>query len=105
MAFSALFYLAGACFRRPAVIAIVYSFFLETLLGNMPGYLKRVSIGFYARSMMFEAARGYGLQPEKPSVYLPVSGTTAALVLAGLTAGLLVLGAALFARSQHHEVV
>jgi hypothetical protein len=105
LAFSALFYLAGAYFRRPAVVAIVYSFFLETLLGNMPGYLKRVSIGFYARCMMFDAARGYGVEPERPSVYLPVDGTTALLVLVGLTAGLLALGAVLFARAQYHEVV
>jgi hypothetical protein len=105
LAFSALFYLAGAYFRRPAVVALVYSFFLETLLGNMPGYLKRVSISFYTRCMMFEAAQGYGVQPEKPSVFLPVSGETAQLVLMGLTASLLVLGAALFARSQYQEIV
>jgi ABC-2 type transport system permease protein len=105
LAFTALFYLTGAFFRRPAVVAIVYSFFLETLLGNMPGYLKRVSIGFYARCMMFEAAQEYGVQPEKPSVFLPVDGTTATAVLIGLTVGLLVLGAVLFSRSQYHEVV
>jgi ABC-2 type transport system permease protein len=105
LAFTALFYLMGAYFQRPAVIAIVYSFFLETLLGNMPGYLKRVSIGFYARCMMFEAAQNHGVQPEKPSVFLPVDGTTAMLVLAGLTVGLLVVGSLLFSRSQYHEIV
>jgi hypothetical protein len=105
LAFSALFYLTGAYFRRPAVVAIVYSFFLETLLGNMPGYLKRLSIGFYARCMMFEAAQGYGVQPEKPSVFLPVDGTTALIVLIGLTGGFVAVGAVLFSRSQYHEVV
>jgi hypothetical protein len=104
-AFSALFYLMGAYFRRPAVMAILYSFFLETLLGNMPGYLKRISVGFYARCMMFEAAQGYGVQPEKPSVFLPVDGTTALLVLVGATVGLLAIGAMLFSRSQYHEIV
>jgi ABC-2 type transport system permease protein len=105
LAFSALFYLTGAYFRRPAVVALVYSFFLETLLGNMPGYLKRVSIGFYARCMMFEAAQDYGVQPEKPSVFLPVDGTTALIVLVTLTVSLLALGAVLFSRSQYHEIV
>jgi ABC-2 type transport system permease protein len=105
LAFSALFYLAGAYFRRPAVVAILYSFFLETLLGNMPGYLKRVSIGFYARCMMFEAAQGYGVQPEKPSVFLPVAGSTALVVLVIVTLGLLALGTVLFSRSQYHEIV
>src|SRR5207249_3212008 len=32
VAFCALFHLMGACFRRAAVVALVYSFFLETIL-------------------------------------------------------------------------
>jgi hypothetical protein len=105
LAFAALFFLMGATFRRPAVVAIVYSFFLEVILGNMPGYLKRVSIGFYARCMMFEAAQDYGVQPEKPSVFLPVDAGTAQAVLVGMTFALLALGALLFSRTQYHEVV
>jgi ABC-type transport system involved in multi-copper enzyme maturation permease subunit len=105
LAFSALFYLMGAWFRRPAVVAILYSFFLEVVVGNLPGYLKRVSIGFYTRCMMFEAAESYGLEPEKPTVYLPVAGDTALIVLLALTVGLLVLGMVVFARKQYHETV
>ena len=105
MTFAALFLLVGAYFRRPAVVAIVYSFCLEVVLGNMPGYLKRVSVGFYTRCMMFEAAGDYGIQPEKPTVYLPVDGTTAAAVLAGATVLLLVVGMVIFSRSQYQEVV
>ena len=55
LAFSSLFFLIGAFFRRPAIVAIVYTFFLESILGNMPGYLKRVSINFYTRCMMYDA--------------------------------------------------
>lgn len=101
LAFAALFCLIGAAFRRPAVVALVYSFFLETFLGNMPGYLKRVSISFYTRCMMFEAAAQYGVQPEKPSVYLPVDATTACLVLAGITVALLVVGMVWFGRAEY----
>jgi ABC-type transport system involved in multi-copper enzyme maturation permease subunit len=101
LAFSALFFLIGSAFRWPAVVAIVYSFFLETILGNMPGYLKRVSISFYTRCMMYEVAGGYGVQPEKPSVYLPVDGTTAWLVLAGLTVVLLMIGVVHFSRREY----
>jgi hypothetical protein len=102
LAFCALFHLMGAWFRRSAVVALVYSFFLETLLGNMPGYMKRISVGFYTRCMMFERAQGYGVQPEKPSVYLPVDGRTAAVVLLGATAVLLVAGMLVFARSEYN---
>jgi ABC-2 type transport system permease protein len=101
LAFSALFCLIGAVFRWPAVVSIVYSFFLEVILGNMPGYLKRVSISFYTRCMMFEAAQGYGVQPEKPSVYLPVDGTTACLVLIGITVALLLAGMVWFSLAEY----
>jgi ABC-type Na+ efflux pump permease subunit len=101
LAFSALYHLMGAYFRRPAIVALVYSFFLETLLGNMPGYLKRASIGFYTRCMMFDGAQDYGVEPEKPSVYLAVDGATACWVLLGATVVFLFVGMALFSRSEY----
>ncbi len=73
LAFSALFYLMGAFFRRPAVVAIVYAFFLEVIFGNMPGYLKRISIGFYTRCMMFEAAQRLR-RPAGAARHLPAGG-------------------------------
>lgn len=104
LTFASLFLLIGAYFRRPAVVAIVYSFCLEVVLGNMPGYLKRVSVGFYARSLMYERAGEFGIQPERPGVFLPVDGTTAGLVLAGAAVVLVGLGMWLFSRTQYHEV-
>src|SRR5262249_14226823 len=98
------FHLLGACFRRASVIGLVYSFFLETLLGDMPGYMKRISISFYTRCLMFEAAQDYGVQPEKPSIYLPVDGTTAWLVLLGVTATLLVAGMIVFTRLEYQDL-
>lgn len=105
LAFSSLFCLMGAFFRRPAVAAIVYAFFLEVIFGNMPGYLKRVSIGFYSRCMMFDAASEFGIQPERPEIFLPVDGTTAVSVLLGLTIALLGIGVIVFSRSQYQEIV
>lgn len=104
LAFCALFHLMGAWFRRAAIVAIVYSFFLETVLGNMPGYMKRVSISFYTRCMMFDAAQAYGLQPEKPSIYLPVDGATALGVLIGLTVVLLATGMIVFSRCEYQDL-
>jgi hypothetical protein len=104
LAFCALFHLMSAIFRRPAVVAICYTFFLETILSTMPGYMKRISVGFYTRCLMFDSAESMGLlPPEKPSIYLPVDGATAATVLLGMTAGLLVLGMIVFARSEYWE--
>jgi ABC-type transport system involved in multi-copper enzyme maturation permease subunit len=101
LAFAALFHLIGAYFRRPAIIALVYAFFLETILGNMPGYLKRVSVSFYTRCMMYDAAGTFGVQPESPAVFLPVSGPAATAMLLGATAGMLLLGMYLFSRTEY----
>jgi ABC-2 type transport system permease protein len=105
LAFAALFQLMGAAFRRPAIVAIGYSFFLEIILGNMPGVMKRVSIGFYAHCMMLEAADRHGIQIDRPNVYWPVDGTTAIIVLLTATAALLVLGMVVFSRTQYHDSV
>jgi hypothetical protein len=104
LAFSALFHLMSACFQRSAVVALVYSFFLETILGTMPGHMKRISVSFYTRCLMFDAARDYGVQAEKPSVYLPVDSVTAWCVLVGATVIFLLLGMAVFARVEYQDL-
>jgi len=104
LAFTALFQLMGACTRRAAVLAIVYSFFLEIVLGHMPGHLKRISLGFYTRCMMFEEAQRFGIQPEKPSVYLPVEGITAAWVLIGVAIACVAIGMHLFSRAEYRDL-
>ena len=101
LAFCALFFLFGTFFRRPAIVAIVYSFFLEVILQLMPGTLKRVSIGYYVRCMMYEEAGSRGLEPANPILFAPVSGSTALWVLVGATVGLLALGMALFQRTEY----
>jgi hypothetical protein len=103
LAFSALFHLMGACVRRPAIVAIVYTFFLETIVGNLPGSLKRLSISFYTECMMFDAMERYGVTPVKSSVYMPLDGTTALWVLVGLTIVLLGVGMVVFGRAQYRE--
>src|SRR5262249_13008518 len=35
-AFSALFHMLGAFLRRASIVALLYAFFLETIMGNMP---------------------------------------------------------------------
>jgi ABC-type transport system involved in multi-copper enzyme maturation permease subunit len=104
LAFCSVFHLMGALFRRAAVAAIVYSFFLETILGNMPGYLKRLSVGFYTRCLMFSSAENYGVRPpERAEVYWPVTPLTAWLVLLGGTVVVLGIGMLVFSRKEFHD--
>src|SRR5262249_55879958 len=102
-AFTALFHLFSATTRRPTVVGLVYCFFLETLLGDMPGLMKRVSVSFYVRCLIFDAASGYGVAPDKPSVYLPVSAPVAWAVLAAITVGALAVGTMVFSRAEYRD--
>lgn len=105
LAYAALFHLMGAIFRRPAVVALVYTFFVETFAGSMPGAMKRISISFFDRCLMMSTAERFRLPPPAaPEVYMPVSGTAACVVLGTATALLLVVGAALFARMQYSDM-
>jgi ABC-type transport system involved in multi-copper enzyme maturation permease subunit len=105
LAFSALFHLLGALFRWSAVLAVAYVFTLEIVFNLMPGYLNRVSIGFYARCMMYEEAAAYGLGPDNALLFPAVDAGTARLVLAALTAGLVGLGMLLFSRAEYGDAV
>ena len=104
LAFAALFHLMGALFRRAPVIAILYAFFLETVMGNLPGHLKRASISFYVRSLMYDNAAIFNLRPDRPLIYSPVSGEAALCVLAGLTVILLAVGMWVFTRVEYLDL-
>ncbi len=101
LAFAALYHFLAAAFRHAAVLALLYSFFIETVVGNLPRDLKRLSVSFYVRCLMYDEAGGFGIRPDNPLVYETVSGTTAWLILAGATVALLVLGAIVFGRNEY----
>ncbi len=104
-AFAALFHWMGAWFRRPAVVAILYVFFLEIILNLMPGFVKRCSISFYSRCLMLDLADGLHILPEATRTFLRVSGPIAQTMLVAWTAGLLLLGTLLFTRTQYQDTV
>jgi ABC-type transport system involved in multi-copper enzyme maturation permease subunit len=100
LTFAALFHAFAATLRRPAVVALLYAFFLETIMGNMPGMFKRLSISFYVRCLMFDRAHDFGVRPERPDIFLPVSGNAAQVALVSVTVGALLVGAWVFSRSE-----
>lgn len=101
LAYSLLFLLFGALVPRPAVVSIVYAFFIETMLGNMPGTIKRIAISYYCRCMMYDAGSEIGLAPSIRAQFLAIDGSTAATVLDLTAIGLLVLGAWIFHRKEY----
>ena len=107
LAFAALFHLFGALLPRPSIVALLYAFFFETLLSELPipGTLKRLSINYYTRCLLYSAARGEDVPVESSSLFVPVGPTTAWAVLLGVTVGLTVLGMWLFAKMEHRDDV
>jgi ABC-2 type transport system permease protein len=107
LAFAALFHLFGALLPRPSIVALLYAFFFETLLSELPvpGTLKRLSINYYTRCLLYSAGRAEGVPVESSSLFVPVSPTTAWVVLLAVTVGLTVLGMWLFAKMEHRDDV
>lgn len=105
--FTALFHLMGAVFRRPAVVGLVYVFFFETLVANLPGSLKQLSLNFYVKSLLYNEARSAvgTAVPEQLEVYAPTDSTSAWLVLIGAAVGLTLLGMAWFSRQEPQDEV
>ena len=105
LAFAAIFHLFGALFPRPAIVGLLYAFFFETLLSELPipGTLKRLSINYYTRCLLYSAAEGKDVPTETSSLFVPVSPTTAWVVLLGATVGLTAIGMWLFARSEYRD--
>jgi hypothetical protein len=104
VAYAALFHLMGAWFRRAAVVAVVYTFFLESFMGRMPGYWKRASVSFYTRCIMFTAGADYNVQPANPVNYVPVGAATACGFLAAATVLFLAWGIVVFSRSEYLDL-
>lgn len=105
IAFSALFHLIGAIFRRPVVVGLVYVFFFESLVSALPGSLKLLSLTFYARSLMYNAAEAADYPVNLLDVTQAVSSTTAWVVLSGATVVLTGIGMWLFARLEYRDDV
>jgi hypothetical protein len=104
LAFSALFFFIGVFFRRPAIVSIVYTFFLETILSKMPGYLNRVSLTFYTKCMMYGPVERHGIEPQRTDVFPVVSASAACAILLCAAVFFVLLGMFWFARKEYHEI-
>jgi ABC-type transport system involved in multi-copper enzyme maturation permease subunit len=104
-AYTSLFHTLGAAFRRGTIISLAYTFFLEGLLGNMPGLVKRVSLSFYLSCMIYDAGLEYEVAPLiAREMFLPVTGRSAMLVLAWVAVGLFVAGVTVFTRREYRDL-
>jgi ABC-type transport system involved in multi-copper enzyme maturation permease subunit len=104
-AYTSLFSTLGAAFRRGTIISLAYAMFLEGLLGNMPGIVKRLSLSFYIKCMIYDAGAEHNIGPTVArDLFLPISGNTAAWILSCLTLALLAIGIVTFARREYRDL-
>lgn len=106
-AYAMLFLALGTTFRHGTLIALAYWFFLEVLFGNIPGIIKRVSIAFYVRCIVYDDSGDLRLGPATRvarETFLPVSDDTGKTVLILAAIGLLTASAVLFSRREYREL-
>ncbi|REJ94082.1 MAG: hypothetical protein DWQ29_03210 [Planctomycetota bacterium] len=106
-AYVSLFLLVGAAFRHGTIISLAYWFFLEVLFGNMPGIVKRISVAFHTRCMVYESGSALELGPAgrvAREMFLPVSGETARTVILISSAILLAAGMLIFSRREYRDL-
>ena len=103
--FAALFHLLGAVFRRPAVVGLVYIFFFEMLVANLPGSLKQLSLNYYTRSLLYNEASAAltVVSQESLDVYAPASGPVAWATLLAAAVGFTVIGMVVFSRQEPQD--
>jgi ABC-type transport system involved in multi-copper enzyme maturation permease subunit len=103
--FTALFHMIGALLRRPAVISLVYVYFFDSLVANLPGSLKQLSLGFYVRSLFYDCIQTGipTVRPDSVSVYAPADPLTCWVTLLGVTLAVTMFGMIQYGRQETRE--
>ena len=104
LAYVCLFHLFAVSFRHSTIIALIYSLFMEVLLGNMPGIVKRVAVNYYGRALMYAAGASEGLPDPDRRWFELLSVESASWALVGIAAGGLLLAALVFSRREYRDL-
>ncbi|MBY0586776.1 ABC transporter permease [bacterium] len=104
VAYSSLFLFFGAVAPRPLIMSVVYTFLIETLVGNMPGTLKRMALSYHTRCLLYDAGKDVGVMPYNPRHFVPISTETATIILFVVSALFLLWGAIAFQRKEYRDL-
>lgn len=102
VAYLALFYLFAVVSRHSTILALIYAFFVEWLLGNMPGIVKRVAINYYGRSIMYSVGAADGLV--RPPWFEPMSAAEASWTLMVVTCVSLAAAVLIFQLREYRDL-
>jgi ABC-2 type transport system permease protein len=103
-AYVCLFHLFAVAFRHSTIIALIYALFMELLLGNLPGIIKRVAVNYYGRSIMYDAGANEGLPRPDARWFELLAPETAAWALAGIAVSGLALAILIFSRREYRDL-
>jgi hypothetical protein len=104
IAYICLFHLFAVVFRHATIVGLIYSLFMELLLGNMPGIVKRLAVNYYGRSLIYAAGAPEGLPVPSNEWFEPLGATTAGWVLLGIAATGLLLAFVIFSRREYQDL-
>ncbi|MBX7167300.1 MAG: ABC transporter permease subunit [Pirellulales bacterium] len=104
IAYVAVFHLFAVTFRHSTIIALVYSLFMELLIGNMPGIIKRVAVNYYGKAMVYDLGSAFGTRVPDPELFVPISAYSASLALLGITLGGILLTMLIFQAREYRDL-
>ncbi len=104
VAYVSLFHLFAVSFRHSTIIALVYSLFMEILIGSMPGIVKRITVSFFGKSMIFEMGADHGLEPPNPQWFVPMTTQAAGVTLLVISGIGLLLTLIIFSRREYRDL-
>jgi hypothetical protein len=104
VAYICIFHLFAVMFRHSTIIALIYAVFMELLLGNIPGIVKRVAINYYGRSLLYAAGAPEGLPAPDPRWFEPLSASVASGALLAIAVGGLLGAMLIFSRREYRDL-
>lgn len=107
LVYTNVFLVVGALFRHGTIISLAYWFFLEVLFGAMPGIVKRLTVSFYVKCIIYDAGQQLGLSPGgrvAREMFLAISGEAAYTALVTALGGLLLLGVIVLSVHEYPEL-
>jgi ABC-2 type transport system permease protein len=102
LAYVGLFQLFAVSIRHSTIAALVYGIFIELLLGNVPGIIKRVAISYFGRVLIYAAGAADGF--DAPRGFETIGTTAAGSSLAAVAAGSLFLSFVVFQWREYRDL-
>lgn len=103
-AYVCLFQFFAVWLRHATIVALIYALFMELLIGNMPGIVKRMAVNYYGRSLMYAAGSPHGLKSPDERWFELLEPATATWALLGIAAGFLAAAMLVFQFREYRDL-